>query len=100
MIAIPLALIIECDHEKVMTLQILQDSTAFRSTSYRIAEIGIQTFQDAGLQQKLLQRFGLSVKDFIAQIIQHVAVIPGEGSDKLRRVTLALQSQSCQLQPG
>jgi len=64
----------------------LQNSTALRSTNDRITQIRVKTFKDAGLQQKLLHHFGLSVKDFIPQIIQYIAMIPCERRDKFSRV--------------
>ena len=77
-IAIPLAAVVERDQEQVPSLQRLQHGLAAVLAGDGIAQWAAQPVQDGGLQQEAADILGLALQDLLDQVVDDVAVVPGE----------------------
>src|SRR5215469_2734144 len=78
-VAIPKSLVVEGDHKEVRPVERLQHDLASPLTRYRITKWPAEAFQDTGVQEKLLHRWGLPRKHLVAQIVEHIAMAATEG---------------------
>ena len=81
-IAIPPAMINKRDQEEVSSLERRQPGLSAILAGDGITEGPTQSVQDGGLQQEVLDIFGLALQDLLGQIVDDVPVIPGEAGDE------------------
>ena len=96
-IAVPVASIVERDQEQIPSLDRLERGLAAVLAGDRIAQGAGQPAQDGGLQQEVPKVFGLTLQDLFDQVVDDVAVIPGEPRDESGDVVSALHRQCRQL---
>src|SRR5207344_3406476 len=68
-VAVPAAAVVEGDQEQVSPLQLGQPGLATRLPGDGIAHRATQPVQDGGLQQEVLDGFGLSLQDLLGQVV-------------------------------
>ena len=89
MIAVPTPFVIQRDEEQIGAVERFQGCLTVGTETYSIAERAAQAVEDGGLQEESLHALGLSVQDFLDQIIQHKAMAAGKGIDEVGGVMLA-----------
>ena len=99
-VAVPPAAVIQRDQEQVPPVQRRQHGLAAVPPGDRIAQRAAQPAQDAGLQQEVLDRPGLTLQHLLGQVVHDVTVITGEAGDEAGHVVPALHRQRRQLQRG
>ena len=99
-VAIPAPPVVERDEEEVPAIERLQHRLAALVTGDGIAERASQPIQDRGLQQEAPDLLGLTVQDLVDQVVDDVAVVPGESRDEAGDVVAALDRERCQLEGG
>ena len=97
MIAKPVAPIIQRDDKEVAALQSRQGGAAFCLAGDSITERTTQTVKNRSLQEKVTQRFGLTLQDLFDQVIHNVAVVAGEGADEARHILMILHGEGGEL---
>ena len=99
-VAVPAAAVVEGHQEQVSPLQLGQLGLAAGLPGDGIAQRAAQPVQDGGLQQEVLDGFGLSLQDLLGQVVDDVPVIPGEAGDEGGGVVAPLHRERSQLQRG
>jgi hypothetical protein len=84
------ASVVERDQEQVLSLNRLEHGPAAVLAGDRIAQRAGQPAQHGGLQQEVPKVLGLALQHLLDQVVDDVAVIPGEPSDKAGDVVSAL----------
>ena len=97
-VAVPVPLVVQRDHKQVRPLERFQHRLAPLLLCHRIAEWLAEAVQDRGVQEKLLQRRGLPCEHLVAQIVEHIAMAAGEGSEKPGDIGSAPEGERSQLQ--
>ena len=97
-IAIPLAAVVERDQEQVCAIERLKHRLAARLTGHGIAQRACQPVQDRRVQQEAPDLLGLTVQDLLDEIVDDVAVVPGESRDEAGDVVSALDRERRQLE--
>ncbi len=100
MIAIPLADFVQGHDEEIGTLKSEQDHVALFLSGDSVTQGGRKPLQHRGFQQEILDFDRLSLKDFIHQIIENVAIIAGEGLQEPVNVAIVLHRERRKLQSG
>ena len=80
-VAIPLAAVIQRDHEQVPPVQRLQHCLAAPLPGDRIAQRTAQPAQDRGLQQERLDTIGLTLQHLLDQVVDDVTIIAREAGE-------------------
>jgi hypothetical protein len=65
-----------------------------------VAQRAAQPIQDRGLQQELVDMLGLALQDLLGQVVDDVAVVPGEAGDEAGDVVSSPHRQRGQLERG
>ena len=79
-VAVPAPLVVEGGHKQVRPLERFQHRLALLLPCHHIAERPAETFQDRGVQQKLLHRGVLPCEYLFGEVVEHKAVTAGESS--------------------
>ena len=99
-IPIPLATVVERDQEEVPALQGLQHGLATGLAGHGIAQRTAQPVEDRGPQQEASDVVGLTLQDLFREVIDDVAIVPGEARDEAGDVASSLHGKPCELQGG
>ena len=99
-VAVPTPLLVQRGHKQVGPLEGLQYGLAPFLTGHRIAEWPAEALQETGMQEKLLHRGALPREHLFTQVVEHIAMTAGEGSQKRGDIGSALQRERSQLQVG
>ena len=99
-VAIPLAPVVERDEEQVRPIERLQHGLAAVLAGDGIAQRAAQPVQDRGLQQEAPDVLGLALQDLLDQVVDDVAVVPGEAGDEAGDVVAPLHRERRQLECG
>src|SRR5260370_29414600 len=99
-IPIPGMLLIQGDDEQVGLLQVQKPCLAVCVSCHLPAEGSIQTIQERGVQQKLLDLFRLFLKHLFHEVGYKSVVTARESCEKTRSITLSLQRETGELQTG
>ncbi len=99
-IAIPLALVIEGNHEQILSLQRFHRLFAVILARHSIAQWAAQSVENRGLQQEIADPFTLALQHFLDEIVQHKTVATGESLHKTAGVCLPLHGKGGHLQTG
>ena len=86
----PLARVVQRHDKEIGPLQRLQGRRSVASTGHRVAERAAKPIEDGGLEQKVADRRGLAAQHFVDQVVEDVAVRPGEGPHEGARVGASL----------
>ena len=97
-VAVPAPLVVEGDHKQVRPVERFQHRLAPLLTRHRIAERPAEALQDRGVQEKRLHRSRLPREHLFGEVVQHIAMSAGEGSQKRGDIGSALQRERGQLQ--
>ena len=100
MVAIPLAAVVERDQEQVCAIERLEHGLAAVLTGDGIAQWAAQPAQDRGLQQEAPNMIGLTLQDLLDQVVDDVAVVPGEARDEAGDIVTPLDRERRQLERG
>ena len=98
MVAIPAAAVVERDQEQVPSIERLQHGLATALAGDGIAQRAAQPVQDGGLQQEAPDLFGLTLQDLLDQVVDDVAIVPGEALDEAGDVVSTLHRKRRQLE--
>ncbi len=99
-VAPPSAHLVQRDQEQPGPVHLLQQRLAAGPAGDRVTQLARQPVQHRGLQQEGAHLLALPLQHLFGQIIEHVAVAAGEGSNEAGHVLLPAQRQGGQLQPG
>ena len=99
-IAVPLALGIQRDDERVVPLQSSEQPLGVRVSGHRGAQRPRKPLEDRALDHELAQLRRLAVEDLESEVVDDLLVVPGEGVDELPVVLAAPQRQAGELKPG
>src|SRR6266567_9627559 len=99
-VAIPPAAVVKRDQEQVPSIQRLQHGLAATLPGDGIAQWTAQSAEDGGLQQEGLDVIGLTLQNFLNQVVDDVAVIPREAGNKAGDVVSPLHRERRQLERG
>jgi len=97
--AVPAALLVQGNQERVGALQLLEQILAVGPAGDRVTERTAEPLQDRGLQQEPPHPVRLTVEDLLAEIVQDVPMGPGERVQERIRIRPFAQRQGGQLQP-
>ena len=62
---------------------------------YSLAERSLEPFKNGCLEQKGLDSLGLAGKRFLSQVVDNVALTPGERLEKVRNIVAPMHRQDC-----
>ena len=99
-VAVPPALVVQRDEEQVAALQRLQHRPAARLAAHRVAQRPAQPAQHGRAEQEVLDVGRLALDDLLDQVVDDVAVVPGEAGDELGGVVASLHRQRGELEGG
>ena len=99
-VAPPLPLVVERDHEEVRPLERLQLLLAVGAAGDRVAQRAGQVVEDRGVEQERPDVLGLAVEHLVDEVVEDEAVAAGERLDEPVRVTRARRGEGRELQPG
>ena len=99
-VAIPLAPVVEGDQEQVSPIEGLEHGLAAGLGGDGFAQRPVQSAQDGGVQQEGPKIFGLALQDLLGQVVDDVAVVPGEPGNEAGDVASALHRERRQLDRG
>ena len=99
-IPIPVATVVERDQEEVPAIQGLQHRLATGLAGHGIAQRTAQPDEDRGPQQEASDVVGLTLQDLFREVIDDVAIVPGEARDEAGDVASPLHRKRCELQGG
>lgn len=97
-VAIPLALAVEGDHEHAVALEPLQDLGAPGLATHGLAQRGVHALEDRRAQQEATHLRRLTDEHLACQVVHDVAVVAREGGQKIVAVLAFDQRQGRQLQ--
>ena len=97
-VAEPVALVVQRHDEQVVSFQGLQHAPAIVPAGERIAQRGAEPVEDRGLQQEGTDAVGLTVQDFVDQVVDDVPVVAGEGPYETRQLLPPLDRERGQLE--
>ncbi len=99
-VPVPLASIVERDHEQVLSVQRLERRLPAGRAGHRVAERPLQPVEDRRLQQEPPDGFGLALQHLAHQVVDDEAIVTGEAGDEARDVVASLHRQCRELQCG
>ena len=99
-VAVPLAPVVEGNQEQVSSVEGLEHGLAAVLGGDGLAQRAMQSAQDGGVQQEGAKMVGLALQDFLGQVVDDVAVVPGESRDEASDVVSAPQGERRQLDRG
>ena len=99
-VPVPLASIVERDHEQVLPIQRLERRLASRRTRDRVAQRSLEAVEDRRLQHEPPHGFGLALQHFARQVVDDEAIVAGKAGDEVRDVFPSLHRQRRELQRG
>ena len=99
-IAIPAAAVVERDEEQVPSIEGLEHGLAVVLAGDGIAQRAGHAGQDRGLQQEAPDTLGLTLQDLLDQVVDDVAVVPGEARDEAGDVVSTLHRERRELERG
>jgi hypothetical protein len=79
---------------------VLQHRLATRPAGDCIAQRAAEPFQHRGFQEECAHLLALPLEHLLGQVVQYVAMAPGECRNESRDIMLATQRQASQLKPG
>ena len=97
-VAPPLPLVVERDHEEVRPLQRLQQLLAVGAASDRVAQRPAQVVEDGGVEQERPDVRGLAGEHLVDEVVEDEPVAPGERLDEAVRVGRAGGGEGGELQ--
>ena len=98
MVPVAAALLIEGNHKHIGVLQVLEHLLTVCLLSDDITERGRALFQDRGAQQESLYSSRLLPQDFLAEVVQEVAMGSAQEWKEIMGIAVCLQSEAEQLQ--
>src|SRR5215207_714566 len=98
-VAIPLPLLVQGNHEQVGAGELAQEHSRILPARHRVAERTRYRPQDRGLEQKLPHFLGEASQNLLSQKTDDVAVGAPEGLDEGVLVILALQGEGGEVDP-
>ncbi len=99
-IPIPLASIVERDHEQVLPIQRLERRLASGRARDRVAQRSLEAVEDRRLQHEPPHGFGLALQHFARQVVDDEAIVAGKAGNEVRDVFPSLHRQRRELQRG
>ena len=99
-VAVPPAAVVERDEEQVPAIERLERGLAPVLAGDGVAQRAGQRVEDRRLQQEAPDLFGLAVQDLLDQVVDDVAVVPGEARDEAGDVVSPLHRERRQLERG
>ena len=99
-VAVPAPAVVERHQEQVGPVEGLQHRLAVVLAGDGVAQRAAQPAQDRGLQQEAPDLLGLTLQHLLGQVVDDVAVVPGEARDEAGDVVPALHRQRRQLERG
>jgi hypothetical protein len=94
-VAVPLASVVERDYEQVGSIELLQNGLAGTVGGDGVAELPTELLEDARAQQEASDRLGLAGEYLLDQVIDDIAVVPGEPGDEVGDVVASLHRKRC-----
>jgi len=79
MVSVPVALLIQRDHEQVGAFQSLQHFLAIRPPGHLVTQRAGESLEDRALEQEHPHWLRLAVEHLVAQVVEDVALGPREG---------------------
>src|SRR5215208_247596 len=98
-VAVPLSLLVQRNHEQVGAGELAQESARTLPTRDRIAQRASHRPQDRGLEQKLPYILGESSQNLLSQEGDDVAVAAAKRLDECMLVLLVLQGEGSEVDP-
>src|SRR3989441_974332 len=98
MVPVAAALLIEGNHKHIGVLQVLEHLLTVCLLCDDITERGRALFQDRGAQQESLDSSRLLSQDFLAEVVQEVAMGSAQEWRSVMGIAVCLQSEAEQLQ--
>ncbi len=99
-IPVPVAPVIERHDEQVAAVKCLEPRPAACHFSDCIAQRPAEPAQERGLEQEVADFGGLTLQDLFGQVVDDVAVVPGEAGDEAGDVVATLHRKSSELERG
>ena len=97
-VAVPLAPVVQRDQEGVGDLDLPQQPRGATRAGHGVAEGGAEPFQDRGGEEEVVDLGGEAREHLGGQVVDDVALVPGEGLDELLGVLPAAQRQSSEIE--
>ena len=97
-VAVPLAARVKRDHEEIPPIEDLERRLAVILSRDRIAQGTGQPIEDAGPQEEPAHILGLSLQDFLDEVVDDEAIVSGETRDEVVDIVSALHRQSSKLE--
>ena len=99
-VSVPLAARVERDHEEIPAIEDLERGLTAILSRDRIAQGTGQPIQDAGPEEEPAHVVGLSMQDFLDEVVDDEAIVAGETRDEAVDIVPALHRQGGQLERG
>jgi hypothetical protein len=99
-VAVPPAAIVERDREEVAPLELGEPLGRAGLARDHVAEVGAQAVQDRGPDEEAAQLRRDPVEDLAAEVVDDVAVVPGERGEERGALGASAQREPCELEPG
>ena len=99
-VAPPAAHVVQRFEEQVGLLDRLQHRLAVRAPGDCVTERAGVALQDGRLEQELTYLCGLAFEHLFGQVVEDIAVAPGERFDERFDIGVVVERHGCELQPG